>query len=245
MSANLDWLKKAENSENPEIQELLINYKTAETQELQKEMELAIKQAIVDEAEEKANEKPQKPIVEIEVQQINKEEQAPEIVKPEHKDFTLTLKDIEEAKIEDLGNLISVCREEIKYIKDNSPKKMDRKEKLTSLGRTNFITHLIQTAQRRIYDERREKKMEENKIKGNISSVKLKQLRLIRLLSQGISFTQIVRDPTDGLKVEDLVACMEKDDTIFEQFPPLRHRWNVWKEKRLQKTEKGYKLRLY
>lgn len=232
---NLDWLKQAEESENPEVQELLIVYKTSDNINEKNESERGIKQILFSEMEKKiVNSMPK-----TETKTKDKAQKAPEIIKNDREEFTLTLEDVEKTPIEELGLIIQKCKDELVFMEKNMPKNITPEIRKSYVKRRTFINNLKETAMRKRIDFKKEEKRKQNRHK--VSSLRIKQLRLISLLEIGTSFTNIIRSD-NGLKPDELVACMEENNEVLDKFPHLTKRWIVWKQKKLKKTENGYRL---
>lgn len=223
--AKLDWLKQAKErrEDNPEIEEALVLYELADTQEKQQELEKRIKQLLVLEAEIIAEE-PKK-----EVSKEVLEQKAPEIKEGiEHSEFTLTLKDVEKANTEkELSEIVAICVKELKYMEDIKKVKMTFQERKSRQERVSFINTISNTAKRKIYDNRALEK--KKALKDKVPALKIKQLKFIELYKRGFSISNMIK--LGYVKKNELTRIVEKDNKVFEElgqeFIELYNRWKA------------------
>lgn len=221
----LDWLKQARErrEDNPEIEEALVLYEMADTQEKQQELETRIKQLLVLEAEIIAEEPKKKVSEEV------LEQKAPEIKEGiEHSEFTLTLKDVEKAKTEkELSEIVAICVKELKYMEDTKKVKMTFQERRSRQERVSFINTISNTAKRKIYDNRALEK--KKALKDKVPALKIKQLKFIELYKRGFSISNMIK--LGYVKKNELTRIVEKDNKVFEElgqeFIELYNRWKA------------------
>lgn len=84
---------------------------------------------------------------------------------------------------------------------------------------------------RKYKEELRQAELKRN---NQISSLKYKQNKLLKMLENRISFSNIVKH-SDGIEISEIVDVIEKDATVLERMKKIDKRlpyiWLKWKEK--------------
>ena len=211
--AKVNWYIAAQKSDNEEVKALLKDYKGQKEKE--EKIELRDKIIILltpqnGEETVSANKKPEK-------SNVSKEETG------------LSEKSIK-AKKEKMKDL----RADIYKIERSELKHPTQEEKKEHRAKIKVKSKEILALRKELRSDREHKKAEVLRKNGHISSIKLKQKKILTSLENGISFTNITKR-SDGVNIDEIAKVVESDGDFLNKIKRIDKRlpaiWYKWKKK--------------
>ena len=211
--AKIKWIDAAKNSDNEEIKALLNKY---ENTEVRSEKEKA-RDEIINLLTSKESDKPQE-----EPQTVEDEETIEDNKSKREKE-----KSDKYAKIKEI-------REEIVAIEKTRLKNPTYEERMEFNKKIKEKEKKIIAIRNVLRKEKIEEKERIKRQSGQVSSIKMKQAKILKLLRQGTSFSNITKH-SDGVKKEEITQVIENDSQFMEEMQKINKKlpkmWLSWKQK--------------
>ena len=214
----ISWKEAAKQSEDTEVKKLLEEYKIST-----KKDKTEIRDRIIEILQSKKQETEEEIKTEVEEPKVEVEEDE-EIVKETEEEKRKRL------KIEKMREL----RDEVYKLEHSRLKYATYEENMELNKKIKKVNKEIVRIRTELREERMKEKAEKMKKDGQVSSIRLKQSRILKLLRIGVSFTNITKHP-EGVKKEEIVKVVENNQEFMEEMRKIRanlpQMWFSWKKK--------------
>jgi len=208
--AKVNWYIAAKASEIKEVKEMLTQHDKTES----KEEKNVIRDKIIAILTPKSTVEPKSSIEDSEEEKTeeNKEDKA----------FKLKLEKIK------------VLRKEMEALEHSRLKHSSYDENKELNAKIKVVSKQIVEIRQELREGRRRKKIEEMLKNGAISSIKIKQNKLLKMLRSGLSFSQIVKH-SDGIEIKEICNIVEHNREFMEELEKINKKlpliWLRWKQK--------------
>lgn len=233
----IDWLELAKTSEDPTIQELMVNYETCEDDSMKSTIKDTIIQQLKDMDKKEEEEKQEMPKG-LEAKEdkslimINKKtEELLEICKETA--FKYTEEDVEKAESdEELKEIFSASREKADAIEKNRKIKEETVERKARNQLIFRIRTIGNKARHKITLNKMRNSLEKKEREKAVRDIKRKSQKFIECIELHYSFDNIVKYL---FHKNEIVKIVESDPSIIEKCERIQkgftRLWNKWKEK--------------
>jgi hypothetical protein len=207
--AKINWYIAAKGSDNEEVKNLLSQYDKSKEKEKKEDIRSKIIILLTPQSDEVVKE-PQKEEV---TEESNEKEE-----------------DITKQKIAKIKEL----RKEIEKLEHSRLKNSSFEENKELNAKIKVVSRQILTMRNELRAIRLSKKQEELRKNGAVSSIKIKQEKILKLLKDGISFSNIIKH-SNGVSKDEIVQVVDNDPDFMQKMIKINKRlpliWLQWKRK--------------
>ena len=141
---------------------------------------------------------------------------------------------LEEKAFKDKLDKIKVLRKEMEELEHTRLKHGSYEENKDLNAKIKGVSKQIVAIRQELRNDRIAKKKEEMRKNGIVSSIRVKQIKLLKMLRDGLSFTQIVKH-SDGIELKEICSIVENNHEFMEELEKINRKlpliWLRWKQK--------------
>lgn len=211
----IKWLDAAKQSDKEEVKTLLAEYEKEKTRSKKEKLRDEIIVLLTPKADE--------------TEAVKSDDK--EVSKPEktEKDNLLTQKQKNEK-----AEKIKEYRDKVYALEHSRLKNATYEENKELNAKIKVVNKKIVALRDELRQDRAKAKIEKMKQNGKVTSVKLKQAKVLKLLKEGFSFTNITKH-SEGVKKSEIVKVIDNDPEFMAEMKKISSRlpimWLNWKKK--------------